>query len=266
VFFIASKLFGFLTTPSNVIAVVCAIGVLLLATRWRSCGARLASFGVVLMLVCGFSPLGNIMLLPLTERFPAWHDTGRVPDGIVILGGSINPELTVARGAPEINASAERMTTAAVLARRYPNARIVLSGGNSNPLHPQSTEAEVGRQFLENLGVPPGQIVMEDRSRTTFENAKFTRDLVHPKPGEYWLVVTSAYHMPRSIGAFRAVGFDVDAYPVDWRTRGWRDAWIPFDTVADGLLRLDTAVHEWVGLISYRLAGRSSDFFPGPER
>lgn len=264
-FFIASKIFGLLTTPSNVIAAICVIGVLLLATRWRSWGANLATLGVALLLIGGFSPLGNLVLLPLSERFPAWHDTGRAPDGIVVLGGAINPELTVARGAPEINSAAERMTAAAMLARRYPNAKIVLSGGNSNLFNPQSTEAEVGRQLLESLGVPRDHIVMEDRSRTTFENARFTRDLVQPKAGEYWLVVTSAYHMPRSIGAFRAVGFDVDAYPVDWRTRGWRDAWIPFDAISEGLSRLDTAAHEWVGLVSYRLAGRSSELFPGPR-
>jgi len=225
---------------------------------------KISACGVLLLLLAGFSPLGKIMLLTLSERFPAWHDPGRAPDGIVVLGGAINPDLTVARGAPEIGAAAERMTTAAVLARRYPDAKLVLSGGNANPINPQSTEAEVGRRFLESLGVARDRIVIENRSRTTFENARYTYNLLKPRPGQYWLVVTSAFHMPRAIGAFRAVGFDVHAYPVDWRSRGWRDAWIPFDSIGEGLEWVDLAAHEWIGLIGYRLAGRSSAFFPAP--
>src|SRR5690606_11223935 len=138
--------------------------------------------------------------------------------GIVVLGGAISPDLTAERGTAELNASAERMTAAAELARRFPNAKIVLSGGNANVFHPLSTEAEVGRVLLENLGVAADRIVREDRSRNTYENAIFTRDVVKPKPGERWILVTSAYHMPRAIGVFRAANFPVEAYPIDWRT------------------------------------------------
>jgi uncharacterized SAM-binding protein YcdF (DUF218 family) len=105
---------------------------------------------------------------------------------------------------------------------------------------------------------------MEGRSRTTYENAAFTRPLIHPAPGERWLLVTSAYHMPRAMGVFRAQGLNLEAYPVDWRTRGWADAKRPFLTLSGGLGRLDTAVHEWVGLIGYRLTGRTQELFPAP--
>lgn len=264
-FFLIAKMIGFVVTPSNFAALLCLAGVLLLVTRWRVLASKLIVSGVVLLLLFGFSPLGNLLMLPLSERFPAWHDTGRVPDGIIILGGAINPELSAARGTAEINAAGERMTAAAELARRFPNARIVLSGGNNKILNPVSTEAFVGARFLENLGVAHDRIVLEDKSRTTSENATFTRDMLKPKPGEYWLLVTSAYHMPRSVGAFRAAGFDVDPYPVDWRTRGWQDASLPFDTLAGGLSRTDTAMHEWIGLIAYRLSGRGSELVPGPK-
>lgn len=262
--YLVSKIFGFLIAPSNLVATVCLIGVVLSLTRWRKAGVRIGTAGILLLLVCGYSPLGNVLLLILSERFPAWQEGGRAPDGIIVLGGAINPDLTAVRGAPEINASAERMTEAATLARRFPNAKIVLSGGNANPFHPLSTEAEVGRKFLEDLGVAGDRIVMEGRSRTTYENAAFTRPLIHPAAGERWLLVTSAYHMPRAMGVFRAQGFDVEAYPVDWRTRGWVDAERPFLTLSGGLGRLDTAVHEWVGLIGYRLAGRTRVWFPAP--
>jgi len=107
--------------------------------------------------------------------------------------------------------------------------------------------------------------VLEGDSRTTAENAIFTQRLVQPKPGELWLLVTSAFHMPRSIGAFRKAGFDVEAYPVDWRTRGWADAMTTFDKLSAGLARSDVAAHEWTGLIAYWLAGRSSELFPKPR-
>lgn len=262
--YLATRLFGFLVTPSNLIATICLLGLLLTLVRWRKAGARISAAGIALLLVCGFSPLGNWLLLPLSERFPAWHDDGRAPDGIVVLGGAISPDLTAERGTAELNASAERMTAAAELARRFPNAKIVLSGGNANVFHPLSTEAEVGRVLLENLGVAADRIVREDRSRNTYENAIFTRDVVKPKPGERWLLVTSAYHMPRAIGVFRAANFPVEAYPIDWRTSGWKEAERPFLKLSAGLARLDTAAHEWVGLIGYRLAGRTDEWFPAP--
>lgn len=262
--YLASKLFGFLVTPSNLVATVCLIGVVLSLTRWRLVGVRICAAGILLLLVCGYSPLGNVLLLTLSERFPAWNEAGRAPDGIIVLGGAINPDLTAVRGAPEVNESAERMTAAAVLARRFPNAKIVLSGGNANPFHPLSTEAEVGRKFLEDLGVAGDRIVMEGRSRTTYENAMFTRPLIHPASGERWLLLTSAYHMPRAMGVFRAAGYAVEAYPVDWRTRGWIDASRPFLSLSGGLGRLDTAMHEWAGLVGYRFAGRTAEWFPAP--
>lgn len=265
-FFIISKIIGFIVTPSNFVAAVLLAGVVLLATRWRVAAIRSMTVGIAMLLVMGFSPLGNVLLLSLSERFPAWHESGRAPDGVIVLGGAINPELSQARGAAEINASAERMTAAAELARRFPNARIVLSGGNNRIIGPVSTEAAVSKKLLERLGVAPDRIVEEDRSRTTSENAVYTRDLLQPKPDELWLLVTSAYHMPRSVGAFRAAGFQVVPYPVDWRTRGYADAFIPFDTLGSGLSRTDTAVHEWIGLLAYRLAGRSSELLPGPVR
>jgi uncharacterized SAM-binding protein YcdF (DUF218 family) len=96
------------------------------------------------------------------------------------------------------------------------------------------------------------------------ENAAFSKELAAPKPGERWLLVTSAYHLPRAVGVFRKAGFAVEGYPVDWRTRGPVDALQPFSTLGDGLRRTDTAVREWVGLAIYWLAGHSAELFPGP--
>jgi uncharacterized SAM-binding protein YcdF (DUF218 family) len=131
----------------------------------------------------------------------------------------------------------------------------VLQGGN---------EAEYAVELLESFGIARNRILLEDKSRNTIENAAFSKALAAPKPGERWLLVTSGYHMPRAIGVFRHAGFAVEAYPVDWRTRGPIDLVLPFESVTAGLRRTDTAVHEWIGLVAYWLAGRTSELFPAP--
>lgn len=264
-FFVLSKVLGFFTSPSNIVAVLCVAGLVLQATRFARAGRRTLALGVVLLLLFGYSPLGNVLLLPLSERFPAWQANGRTPDGIIVLGGAIDPDVSAARNSLETDASAERIIGMLELARQYPHARIVYSGGSGSLVHGNVAEAPIAGALLQRFGVAPDRIVTEGESRTTAENAVFTRRRVQPKPGELWLLVTSAAHMPRSIGAFRKAGFDVEAYPVDWRTRGWADAAAPFSILSWGLARSDVAVHEWAGLIAYWASGRSSELFPGPR-
>ena len=264
-FFALSKIAGFFALPSNIVAALSVLGAVLLATKLHRAGLRILLAAVAAALLFGYSPLANLMLLPLSERFPAWKSDGRIPDGIIILGGAIDPDATVARNSLEMDSSAERIVTMLQLARTYPNARLVFSGGSGNLLQGSASEAPIAGRLLESFGVARDRVMLEGESRTTAENATLTRKIVQPKPGELWLLVTSAFHMPRSVGAFRQAGFDVEAYPVDWRTRGWVDAITPFDKLSAGLARSDVAVHEWTGLIAYWLTGRSSELFPGPR-
>ena len=264
-FFLASKIVGFVAFPSNAVALVCGLGLCLMAMRRRRAGAGLMTAGVVALLIFGYSPLGNVLLLTLSERFPPWHFDGREPDGIIILGGSIQPDISAARNAVEVDGAAERVIGGLELARRFPKARVVYSGGSGHLIDGSVPEAPIVGPLFSHFGIAPDRVVLESQSRTTDENARFTRKLVDPKPGERWLLVTSAYHMPRSIGVFRKAGFNVEPYPVDWRTRGWTDAGTSFDRLSQGLARVDTAVHEWAGLLAYRLAGRSDALFPAPR-
>ena len=263
-FFIISKLLGFFALPSNDMLAVGLIGLALMPTRFARRGRVLVSASILLFLAFGLLPLGKLLIAPLEERFPPWDASRGAPDGIVVLGGAIDPAFVPVRPASELNEAAERVTVIAELARTYPSAKILYSGGNGNLVLPGSSEAPIAGALLETLGVPPTRLILEDQSRTTAENATFSARLVMPKPGERWLLVTSAFHMPRSIGAFRKAGFTVEAYPVDYRTPGTADLWIPFDAVATGLRRTDTAVREWVGLLVYWLMGWSSQLFPAP--
>jgi len=264
-FFPVSKVLGFFAIPSNLIVVAGLVGLVLLMTRWKRTASSLALGSLILLAVLGLSPIGNDLIIPLEDRFPPWDASHGAPDGIIVLGGAISPDISAVRNEVILNEAAERLTVVADLARRYPAARIVFSGGTGALLADEPSEAPFALRQLESFGIARERILIEDRSRNTVENAVFSKRLVQPKPGERWLLVTSAYHLPRAVGVFRKAGFAVEPYPVDWRTRGYDDLLRPFPTVGDGLRRADTAVREWVGLVVYWLTGRSSDLFPAPN-
>ena len=263
-FFVLAKTVGFFSAPSNVLVSLTLFGVLLMATRFVRAGRRIAVFAVIALAICGLTPFGNAIILPLEERFPAWDASRGPPAGIISLGGALDTVVSPVRDEVALNEAAERMTAVAELARRFPQARIVFSGGSGRLILEGVSEASLAARLFESFGIAKERITLEDKSRDTLENARFTRELVQPRPGERWLLVTSAHHMPRSVGLFRSEGFPVEAYPVDYRTRGAIDLLRFFSTVGDGLRRTDTAAREWVGLLVYRLTGRTAELFPGP--
>jgi uncharacterized SAM-binding protein YcdF (DUF218 family) len=263
-FFTLSKVLGFFAAPSNFLISIGVLGLVLLCTRFTRLASWLIVTSLVLLVIAGLSPLGNALILPLEDRFPPWNPSHGAPDGIVVLGGAISPGVSEARNAIALDEAAERITATAELARRYPDARIIFSGGSGALLEREGPEAPFAVRQLMALGVAHDRITAEEQSRNTLENAGYARLLANPKPGERWLLVTSAYHMPRAMAAFRTEDFAVDAYPVDWRTRGAGDLQRGFSTLSEGLRRTDVATREWVGLVVYRLTGRSTELLPGP--
>ena len=264
-FFTLSKTIGIALLPGNFLIGIGLLGVILLATRLARLGRKLLIAFVVLIAICGFSPLGNFLLYPLEARFPAWDPARGAPDGIVVLGGAIDADLSASHGKAVYTRAADRVIEAAALARQYPKARIIYSGGSANLIDADAREADYAADIFERLGVARDRLTMDRRSRNTKENAEFSRLLAAPKSGERWLLLTSAFHMPRSVGVFRKAGFAVEPYPVDWRAGGSGDllAFSPF--ALDGLQRTEIAVREYLGLVSYRIAGRTSELFPGPN-
>ncbi|HWP14118.1 MAG TPA: YdcF family protein, partial [Xanthobacteraceae bacterium] len=263
-FFVLAKILGFFAAPSNVLVSLGILGVLLMATRFARSGRRLAVFSLIGLAIAGWSPLGNALILPLEERFPPWDASRGAPAGIISLGGAVDTVVSPVRGEVALNEAAERMTAMAELLQRYPQAHVVFSGGSGRLIYDGATEAEFAVRLFESFGIEKSRIILENRSRDTDENARFTKELVQPKDGERWLIVTSAHHMPRAVGAFRAIGFPVEAFPVDYRTRGAIDMLRPFSNVGDGLRRTDTAMREWIGLVVYRISGRTADLLPAP--
>jgi uncharacterized SAM-binding protein YcdF (DUF218 family) len=263
-FFLLAKILGFFSMPSNILMALGVVGVVLMATRFARTGRRIVVTALILLAIIGWSPFGNAIILPLEDRFPPWDAARGAPTGIISLGGALDTVTSPVRGEVALNEAAERMTAIAELARRFPNARIVFSGGSGRIIFDGVSEASLAARLFESFGIAKERIALEDKSRDTDENGRFTKELVQPKPGERWLLVTSAHHMPRAVGVFRAAEFPVEAFPVDYRTRGAIDLLRPFSTLGDGLRRTDTAMREWVGLLMYRIVGRTDELFPAP--
>ena len=263
-FFLLSKTFGVLVLPTNLLIIAAVTGVLLLRTQFISLVRKLVTASILLLVICGVSPLGNVLLYPLEQRFPPWNAANGAPDGIVVLGGSIDADLSAERGTAVFSRAADRVIVAAELARRYPKARLIFTGGSANLLETDAKEADYVVAVFEALGIPGQRLEIDRRARNTDENAEFSKAIAAPKSGQRWLLLTSAFHMPRSVGIFRKAGFAVEPYPVDWRTGGAVDLLTVSPFVVQGLERTDIAVRERIGLVAYWISGKTSALFPAP--
>jgi len=263
--FYISKILWALLQPSMLLLILLISGALLLGTRYQRAGKRLVIAGALLLLIGGLLPLSTWLILPLEDRFARPQLAGTSVDGIVVLGGVEDSRVATGRGVHALNEAAERLTEAAALARRYPNAKIVFTGGAIEILTAPTIGADAAGRVLEDIGLGGDRLLLERKARTTWENAVYAKALANPKPGERWLLVTSAWHMPRSMGAFRNAGFEVEPWPVDYRTAGARDAVRFFESPIEGMRRLEFVLREWIGLVAYRMTGRSGALFPGPQ-
>jgi uncharacterized SAM-binding protein YcdF (DUF218 family) len=263
VFFYMSKILWVATDPVNATVFASMLGALLLFTgRWRG-ARRLVLAGIVGLAVLGFSPVPKLLLRPLEERLPRPPDDSRPVAGLVVLGG-----IGWSRGEVTLSSTGTRILAGIRLAHKHPHSLVVFSGGNPEIGGSEGeTEARAAAMLLAAAEIARDRVVLEHRSRNTWENALFTRDLVRTRAGQRWLLVTSAFHMPRAIGAFRAVGLELEPHPVDFRTeREPGTDLVPFGHAADGLALAGIAIREWVGLAVYYLAGYTDEYLPAPRR
>lgn len=262
-FFVLSKLFWFLIQPVNLAIILLLAGVLLVVLRWRRTAYGLFGAAALGLVLCVWTSFGALLVTPLEDRFPRPPPPEKVA-GIVVLGGGFEGGINLVRGGYELNSGGDRYVEAAALARRYPEARIVISGGTGALLLEGEDDASTAVRLFEALGIPRDRLVLEGKSRNTYENAVFTKELVTPAPGETWLLVTSAFHMPRSMALFRKAGFPVLPWPVDYRTSGREGIGLFVDNPTDSLQATTLALREWIGLFAYRLTGRTDELLPGP--
>lgn len=264
-FFTLSKVFWFFANPINLIGILLILSVVLLALRWRRLALAAGTAGVIVFVLSAWTSLGALLLVPLEERF---QRPDPMPDdvaGIILLGGGFEGRINMVRGGYETGVAGDRAIETAILAHRFPDARVLISGGTGTLILEGEGDAESAPRMLEALGVAPERMILENRSRNTHENAVFSRELADPQPGETWLLVTSAFHMPRSMGLFRKAGFEVVPWPSDYRTAGNERPGFMQASELDSLRNMNTALREWMGLVAYRLTGRLDEMLPGAE-
>ncbi len=264
-FFTLAKIFWFVVQPLGALLVLLVLAVIVLLLGWRRIGTSLVVLALLVTFASGWTSLGAMALHPLEDRF---ERPSQPPDdvaGIIVLGGFFEGAINLARGGYELNSSADRIVEAAILARRHPEARVVVTGGSGSLLLDGEADGATAPRLLEALGIERGRMVLEDQSRDTYENAVFTRELVEPQEGETWLLVTSAFHMPRSVMLFRRAGFSIVPWPVDYRTTGQDTLGLSRNNVVHTLQTTGVALREWIGLVAYWVTGRTDAILPARE-
>lgn len=258
-FFVISKIVWALISPLNLILLLLLAGAGL-SFFCRRAGITLAGLSIFLLFFIGIAPMGSNLLASLENSYASPSGLPKEISGIIILGGTFDAELTAARNSLAVNDSMERVMEGLRLARRYPLAITVFSGGEGRMFLQGRPETREIMRWLGRAGYNPDDFLFEDKSRNTWENVAFTRDMLNPGAQEVWIVVTSAYHMPRAMKVFRLLDWPgtIIPWPVDYRTDG-KMRWFPdrFD-VAGNFYKTDLAIHEFAGIFAYELRGKTA--------
>jgi uncharacterized SAM-binding protein YcdF (DUF218 family) len=250
VMFVLSKLMSAITQPLFWLALWWGVALLVLDRRKRV-AVRMLWAGLVVLGLLGFKAVPDALLRPLENRYPTPAQEAMAQHvGLIVLGGAMErPDVYQAHGQVPLGDAAERMTVPVGLMRQHPQLQLVFSGGEGRLLATGVSEAELAKVFYEEQGTDMSRVSLEGASRTTRENARQVATLLGERCQQPWLLVTSAWHMPRAMAEFEAVGCKVTAYPVDFRT-GKATDWTEY-SLAHSLLRWQTALHEWLGLAVY---------------
>jgi len=264
-FFIISKLFWILAQPVSLILLAVLASMVLIWRGWRKTAIGLAGTAALLLFVLGYTTAGALLVQPLEARFSRPAAMPERVAAIVVLGGGTSSRISGARQVSELNMAGDRMTEALRLARAYPDAPVVFSGGGNALVSEDGseTEAATARRFFLEQGLPAARLVLEDAARNTAENAALLSGLLPEGEGAV-LLVTSAYHMPRSMGLFDKAGIAMTPWPVDFRSTGEEGPGLDIGDPAVNLFTATLALREWLGLAAYYVTGRIDSPFPGP--
>jgi uncharacterized SAM-binding protein YcdF (DUF218 family) len=258
--FTLSKILSAITQPLFWLALWWGTALLLLTfwATWRRAAVRMLWAGLAVFGLLGFEALPQALLRPLENQYPVPSPEviGRHA-GVIVLGGATqHPGIYQAHGQVPLGEAAERMSTPVGWLRQYPQLHLVFSGGEGRLLATGVSEAELAQQFYAQQGVEPSRLSFEGGSRNTRENARQVAALLGERCQQPWLLVTSAWHMPRSVPEFEAVGCQITPYPVDFRT-GQTTPWTEY-SLARSVMLWQVALHEWLGLAVYRLTHSGS--------
>jgi uncharacterized SAM-binding protein YcdF (DUF218 family) len=258
VFWVVSKITWAIIAPEALLLFLLILSLGLLSTRYDKQGRLLISFTVIIITMISVLPFSYWILRPLEDVFSVPEKLPDRVDGIIVLAGAEDIPVTIARGQPSFHGSGERLTTFVSLANDYPDAVLLFAGGSGSLTNQEKKPSIVARKVFSQLGLDPKRVQFESDSKNTAENALKSYELIQPTPEQNWILVTSAFHMPRSVGLFRKVGWDVIPYPVDFNTT--KSFSLNFDLREIG--KFSQGLREWVGLSVYWATGQISQLLP----
>jgi len=253
-----SKIFQTLFRTGNFLLLILAVGTFLLWTRRENAGKKIVTGITVCFFAIAILPLGQWLAIPLENAVPIPEKLPDRVDGIITMGG-VNPWAAHFSGQLSLDDEAEAPVTAIWLARKFPEAKILFSGGSSSIIYREISEASAAEILFLQQGIDSQRMIWDSSSRGTREKAKNCITLAKPKPGETWILITSAVRMPRTLLAFQAEGWKVLPYPVGFHSKDWKILRFDLDV---SLKYLWFAIKEWTGLLAYRLSSQTDSFFP----
>jgi uncharacterized SAM-binding protein YcdF (DUF218 family) len=258
-FFVASKLVWPLIRPETLFMALLGLS---LFSSWRRRN-RLArgSLGVAFtgLVILAIFPLGDLAFAPLEARYPANPEVGDVA-GIIVLAGGEDADRSAAWEQFLLNEAGDRFLAAIALAHRFPKAKVLYAGGTARLLETRPQKTSVAEAFFIDAGISQDRVLFETRSRNTAENATFSLEIARKAGPGRWILVTSAFHMPRAMAAFCTAGWtNLIPWPTDYRSGAFLDGigW----NLADNLHDLNAGVKDWIGLLAYRLTGKINQIF-----
>lgn len=269
-FYFMSKIAWALLSPSNLLIFLFVLGTLLIIFRRRSAALKILVPTSLAGLMITAYPVSDWLMEPLETQFSKPETLPTEIDGIIVLGGGENISVSISWNSKEVGLAGDRFIGTKELAQIYPNAPIIFTGGVGQlAMHShlqsslESQTMPLGAQILHSLGIDSSRLIIESLSRNTYENFKNIKTLLPKDTGRY-LLVTSAFHMPRSVGIARKVNINVIAYPVDYRSTHESLRSIDFDFYGH-LQALEPAWKEWIGLTAYYWTGKTSEWLPSEK-
>ncbi|MDH4439403.1 MAG: YdcF family protein [Rhizobium sp.] len=262
--FVLSKLVWMVAQPLSLVFLLGCVAWLLGVLSWRRSAAGLLATALLVLFATLYTTLGAFLLQTLEARFPRPSSDPAALSCMIVLGGAFETEVTTARGGIELNQSADRFVEALRLALLHPQAKILVSGGDGSLSGAYEGDAAASQRFFGAFGLSQDRLVMETTSRNTDENAKNSRQVLADNGLTDCLLITSAFHMPRSVGLFRKAGLAVTPWPTDFRTTGKATLALDFTQPTLNAQHMATATREWLGLVAYWALGRIDAVFPAP--
>ena len=254
--FYLSKILNFFINPLYILFLIILIQLFIIFfIQSKKLVIFFSKLFLILFLFFGYSPLNNFLLSKMEDYIQPSKYPIQQLTGVIVLGGSFNSGLeSKERNEVSINSSAERLTKALEIYKKNPRILILFSGF-SGELKPQGwSESDMAKKFFLDQGVKIDNLIFENQSRNTFENIKYSKDIIGNYKGT-WGLITSANHMPRSYFTFKKQGLILEPISVDYKTGTSRMFWINFD-ISSGLANWHIVFHELIGIAYYKITNK----------